>query len=392
MPPMVGRPLRPTAKLLPGDGRAHNRALVLAHLFHSGAATRSVLAETTGLTRVTVADLVKSLVAEDLVEELGAQPEGRVGKPAARVRLRSEGFNIVAMDLTDDDHIHGAVLDLTGAVFARRAAHTGGLRGQDAVDAVRDLARDLVAAAESPVLGVGVGSPGVVDPAGTVVEAPNRGWSRMPLAGRLRAALSLPVHVGNDADVAVLGELAYGGAGPDHVMALRIGQGVGAGIVAGGALIRGRGFSAGEVGHLTVVDERDGDSGDSHDPYRLGPPLPCACGRTGCLETILSAPAWRERVERLGEAERAAALEAVGRRVGIALAPVVAALDLAEIVLIGRTELVGDALASAVLESIRRRTMPATGAGLTVRTTVLGEDSALLGAVGLVLSQQLGFS
>src|SRR5690606_5910051 len=136
LPHMVGRQLRPTAKLLPGDGRAHNRALVLQHLFHSGPTTRSTLAEATGLTRVTVADLVKSLIAEDLVEELGAQPEGRVGKPAARVRLRAEGFNIVAMDLTDDDHIHGAVLDLTGTVFARRAAHTGGLRGQDAVDAV----------------------------------------------------------------------------------------------------------------------------------------------------------------------------------------------------------------------------------------------------------------
>lgn len=386
---MVGRQLRPTAKLLPGDGRAHNRALVLQHLFHSGPTTRSTLAEATGLTRVTVADLVKSLMAEDLVEELGAQPEGRVGKPAARVRLRAEGFNIVAMDLTDDDHIHGAVLDLTGTVFARRAAHTGGLRGQDAVDAVRDLARELVAAATAPVLGVGVGSPGVVDPAGTVVEAPNRGWERLPLAAHLSAALSLRVHVGNDADVAVLGELAYGGAGPDHVMAVRIGQGVGAGIVAGGALVRGRDFAAGEVGHLTVVDERDADAPA---PHSLGPPLPCACGRSGCLETILSVPALRARVEGLGAAERDAALEAVGRRVGIALAPVAAALDLAEIVLIGRSELIGEPLVSAVLETIRRRTMPASSAGLTVRTTTLGEDSALLGAVGLVLSQELGFS
>lgn len=387
---MLGRPLRPTAKLLPGDGRAHNRALVLQHLFHSGPTTRSALADATGLTRVTVADLVKGLIGEGLVEELGAQPEGRVGKPAARVRLRGEGFHIVAMDLTDDHRIHGAVLDLTGTVFARRSADTTGLRGEGALAAVRDLARDLVASASAPVLGVGVGAPGVVDPGGTVVEAPNRGWYDLPLAEHLSTELGLAVHVGNDADVAVLGELAYGGGGPDHLMVLLVGQGVGAGIVAGGALVRGHEYAAGEIGHLTVVDDRD--DGDPDDPLTLGPAGPCACGRSGCLETILSLPALRARVEGLDDDRRAQALAAVGRRVGIALAPVVAALNLAEVVVIGRTHLFDGPFVEAALETIRTRTMPVSTAGLTVRTTALGEDSALLGAVGLVLSQQLGFS
>ncbi|MCM3660262.1 ROK family transcriptional regulator [Georgenia satyanarayanai] len=386
---MVGRLLRPTAKLLPKDSRAHNRSLVLQHLFHSGPTTRTRLADASGLTRVTVADLVKDLLAAGLVEELEAEPRGRVGKPATRVRLRVEQFHIAVLDLTGGDEVHGAVVDLSGAVITRRVSHTAGLRGADALDAVQRLAGELVADAAMPVLGVGVGSPGVIDASGTVVDAPNRGWTGVPLSARLGSVLGLPVHVANDADVAVLGELAYGGAGPLDVMALHVGQGVGAGVVTNGHLVRGSNFAAGEVGHLTVVDERDGDI---HDPYRLGPPLPCACGRTGCLETILSLPALRARVEGLDEAGRSEALAAVGRRLGIALAPVVAALNVGEIVLIGRTDLLGGPLAEGMLTMVRHRTMPVTSAGLTVRTTSLGEDSVLLGAAGLVLSEELGFS
>lgn len=386
---MVAKILRPTAKVLPEDGRAHNRSLVLQHLFHLGPTSRAELARVTGLTRVTISDLANDLRDESLVEELSAKPEGRVGKPAARLRLRSEAFQIVAMDLTDDEHIHGAVLDLTGTFVGRRAAQTHGVQGQDAVNALQSLASELVDAATAPLLGLGIGSPGVIDLAGTVMQAPNRGWYQLPLAAQMSEALSLPVHVANDADVAVLGELTYGGASPDGLMALRVGQGLGAGIIVDGARVRGHDNAAGEIGHLTVVDDRDqpgpGTSG-------LGPPLPCACGRTGCLETILSVPALRARTAGLEGPERAAVLELVGRRLGIALAPVISALNLAEIVLIGPPDLLEGPLREAALDTIRNRTMPVSSERLRARMTALGEDSALLGAVGLVLSGELGFS
>lgn len=379
------RPLRPTTKVLPEHARAHNRSMVLQQLFHAGPASRADLARATGLTRVTVSDLVGDLLAEGLVAELGLRPEARVGKPGTLVGLRTEAFQIVAVDLADDEQMHGAVLDLAGEVRERRTASAQGRTGRAAVDALRALCRELVAAATQPVLGVGVGSPGVIDDDGTVVQAPNRDWYDLPLAAELSTALGLPVHVANDANTAALGEFTYGGATGSGLMVLTVGGGVGAGIVLDGALVQGHRHAAGELGHVTAVDERDGA-----DDAPLGPPLPCACGRTGCLETVLSVPALRRRVEGLTPAEADLQLAAVGRRLGVVLAPVVSALNLSEVVIRGPGDLLGGPLCAAALAAVRERTMPVISGDLELRMASLGENGALSGAAVLVLAGQLG--
>ena len=381
------RLLRATAKVLPEHARAHNRAMVLQHLFHDGPGSRADLARATGLTRVTVSDLVAGLLAEGLVSELGVRPEGRVGKPGTLVGLRTDAHQVVVVDLADDETMHGAVLGLDGAVLERRTAAVAGRTGTAAFDALVDLSRELVAAADRPVLGVGVGSPGVIDEDGVVIEAPNRGWYGLPLAAQLGAALGVPVHVGNDANTHALGEFTYGGAAGSGLLVLTVGAGVGAGIVLDGALVQGHRHAAGELGHVTAVDERDAVDGAP-----LGPPQECACGRRGCLETVLAVPALRRRVEGLSPEAAADALTAVGRRLGIVLAPVVSALNLADIVVSGPPELLGGPLLEAASATLGERTMPVVSSGLRLRMTSLGEDGALSGAAVLVLSGQLGVS
>lgn len=380
----LGQALRPTEKVLPEHARAHNRSLVLAHLFHSGPSSRADIARSTGLTRVTVSDLVADLIEEGLVAELGVRIGGRVGKPATLVGMQTEAFHIVAVDLTDDADLHGAVMTLTSDVVTRRTAPLDGRTGDEAYAVLERLCRDLLAAATRPVIGVGIGSPGVIDPNGFVVEAPNRGWFGVPLGARLTAALGVPVHVANDANTQALGEYTFGGAG-GSLMVVTIGQGVGAGIVLDGALVRGRLDAAGEIGHVTVVDERDVLVGDPA-------PVPCACGRAGCLETILAVPALRRRIAGLSPQDSDAALASVGRKLGEALAPVVSALNIAEVVLSGPEELVGGPLREAALATVRARTMPLIGQDLDIRTGSIGEDRALSGVAVLVLSGQLGVS
>lgn len=372
--------MRTTTKVLPEDARAHHRSMVLQRLFHGGPSSRADLARATGLTRVTVSDLVTALVDEGLVTELGPSPTGRVGKPATIVALRTRDHQLLAVDLTDDLVVLGAVLDLEGEIVARRSVPSDGRTGEALVDAVADLCRELVAAATRPVLGIGVASPGVVDEHGTVLEAPNRGWADVPLARLLSAELGLPVHVANDADATCLAELTYGGANGDGLLVLTVGQGVGAGIVLDGALVRGTRHAAGEIGHVTALDERD-----ASDDAPLGRPQRCACGRTGCLETVLAVPALRDRAA--GNPE---AMAAVGRRLGIVLAPVVSALNLAEVVLSGPPELLDGPLRLAARSTLRNRTMPVISEDLQLRMTALGEDGALRGAAVLVLSGQLG--
>lgn len=379
----VGRALRPTAKVLPEHARAHNRAMVLQHLFHQGPSSRADVARSTGLTRVTVSDLVSVLIAEGLAEELGVRPEGRVGKPATLVGMRTEDLHVVAVDLADDASLRGAVMTLTGVVVARRTVSLDGRTGDAAVAVLEDLCRELLAAADRPVVGVGIGSPGVIDAAGVVVSAPNRGWYDLPLAAHLAERLGVPVQVANDANTHALGEYTYGGATGAGLMVVTVGQGVGAGIVLDGALVAGRAHAAGEIGHVTVVDDRDVRAGDPQ-------PLPCACGRAGCLETLLSLPALRRATAGRSPEDSDAVLASVGRKLGLALAPVVSALNLAEVLLSGPPELLGGALRAEALATVRARTLPLLGQDLVLRMGSLDEDGALSGAAALVLSGQLG--
>ena len=125
--------------------------------------------------------------------------------------------------------------------------------------------------------GIGMGSPGKVDSqAGTVIGAYNLGWSNLQEIGKVfKSTFNLPFFIGNDANVAALGEQWQGaGKGNLDVVMFTIGTGVGGGIVANGRLVTGQGGAAGEVGHL-VVDTEYG--------------FECTCGKKGCLEAVASA-------------------------------------------------------------------------------------------------------
>jgi predicted NBD/HSP70 family sugar kinase len=369
----TGHQLRPRGKRLQEDSRRHHRALLLQHLFGDGPASRADLARTTGLTRVTVSDLVGELIAEGLVEELGAPAGSRVGKPPILVGLAADSAHIVALDLSVDDTMTGAVINLAGEVKARRELTLAGLKGDDAVAVVHRLAAELIGLADRPVLGIGVGSPGVVDAEGMVIAAPNLGWADVPLAAGLREAFRLPVFVANDANAAVLGEHTFGDTGDGGLMVIRVGTGVGAGLVLEGTLLHGSRGAAGEIGHVVV--DPDGE--------------PCACSRRGCLETLLAVPRLRRR---LAEGDPEATLTGIGEQLGAVLAPVVGTLNLQELVLSGPAELLDGPLREAADRVIRARTMPVSSEGLIVRTSTLGEDGVLVGAAVLVLAGELGVS
>jgi len=369
-----GRVLRHMVKVLPEHARAHNRSLVLQTLFHQGAMSRADLSRETGLTRVTISDLVAELISDGYVAERGTREASGPGKPAILVDLDREGHRIIGLDLSNTDRFLGAVLTLDGEIVARHDVEVPADRA-DILGVVTALARDLVADAHAPVLGVGVGSPGIVDPHGVVLSAPNFGWTDVDLEGALSRELDLPVLVANDANAAVLAEYTFGGA-PDDVLLVRVGRGVGSGLLAGGQPMRGSRFAAGEIGHVTVGTD--------------GGPR-CVCGKVGCLEAWLSVPSLEGRLAAPGT-DRDETLRDAGERLGIALAPIVGALDLSEIVLSGPRELLDGPLAESTVETLRARTLAQFHDGVQVRMTAEGEDIVLRGAAVMVLSGQLGVS
>jgi predicted NBD/HSP70 family sugar kinase len=369
--------LRTTSKSLPEHARGHNRSLVLQTLYSDRAMSRADLARATGLTRVTISDLVSELLGEALVVEQGTRDESRPGKPATLVDIDRGGFRILGIDLSAHDAFRGALLDLDGGVHDRVTVPLDGATGEAAVAIVIELARELAAKADVPILGVGVGSPGVVDLAGIVLTAPNLGWHDLPLQERRGDALGLPALVANDANVAALAEHSFGDALSD-TMLVKVGNGVGAGLIVGGTLLSGSRFSAGEIGHVVVGT----DGGEA-----------CACGKHGCLETWIAVPRLEARLAAVtSPAERDGILARAGERLGIALAPVVGALDLAEVVLSGPASLLDGPLSRAALDTLRSRTMAELHGDLALRGSALGEDIVMRGAAAMVLSGRLGVS
>ncbi|QIG38440.1 ROK family transcriptional regulator [Microbacterium sp. 4R-513] len=371
-----GRALRQGGKVLPEHARGHNRSLVMQTLFHQGAMSRADLSRETGLTRVTISDLVGELIADGFVAEKGVREASGPGKPAMLVDLDRDGHRIVGIDLSGSDEFIGAVLKLDGDIVARRQVPVPPIDG-DVVATVVALARDLVAESHAPVLGIGVGTPGVVDDQGVILTAPNFRWAGFDLETALRGALDLPVLVANDANAAVLAEYTFGGAG-DDVLLVKVGRGVGSGLLASGQPMRGAHFAAGEIGHVTVGTD--------------GGPV-CVCGKVGCLEAWLAVPPLTARLaEASDDAAREGILRDAGERLGIALAPVVGVLDVSEIVLSGPTELLDGPLAQATVETLRARTLAEFHDGVRVRMTEQGQDIVLRGAAVMVLSGQLGVS
>jgi len=373
------RALRPTNKVLPEHARSHNRALVLQTLYTAGAQSRADVARETGLTRVTISDLVAELIGEGLVVELGQREDARPGKPATLIDIDRGAFQIIGVDLSEHEVFRGAVMDLDGRIVARAELARDGATGESAAALVDALVTRLLAAATIPVLGIGVGSPGVVDPLGVVRSAPNLGWVDLPLQARLAAATALPVHVANDANVAVLAE--HGATDLDDLLLIKIGHGVGAGLIVGGRPVIGGGFAAGEIGHVVVGTD--------------GGPR-CACGKDGCLEAWLAAPRLTAQLAELDgdDVARASArdeiLREAGRRLGIVLAPVVGALNLSEVVLSGPAQLLDGVFHEAAVDTLRKRTMAEFNRDLRLRMSEQAEDIVLRGAAVMVLSGQLG--
>lgn len=370
-----GRHLRSRSKVLPEHARGHNRALVLQTLYHAGAMSRADLSRETGLTRVTISDLVAEFIADGIVIEMGVRETAGPGKPPILIDIDRVGHQILGLDLSGPHAFVGAVLSLDGDVLERREVpRPESADGDAAYAATLELARALVAASTRPLLGVGIGTPGVVRPDGVVLSSPNLGWTSFPLEAKLGADLDLPVLARNDANAAVLAEYTFGEAKADFML-IKIGRGVGAGLITGSQPLLGSRFAAGEIGHVTVGTD--------------GGPR-CACGKDGCLEAWLSETRLSDAVE-ADPTARDEILRDAGTRMAIAIAPIVAALDLSEVVLSGPADLLGGILIDAAVETLHARTLEGVFEDALIRLTAQ-DDIVLRGAAVMVLSGQLGVS
>jgi predicted NBD/HSP70 family sugar kinase len=337
-----------------------------------GPLARADIARATKLTAATVGQLVGSLLDEGIVEERGRRSAG-TGKPGTLLRIVPDARHVICLDLSDHNCFVGGVVNLAGEVVARRQAARRGRTDDAAVRLVAELAGKLLADTEEPVLGVGVGTPGIVFPGGVVQESSNLRWHHVTLADDLSHQFHVPVHVLNDANAAVLGELQFGQAAPPNLLLVKIGLGVGAGLVLDGHLIEGDSAAAGEIGHVVVDPEGE----------------KCTCGNRGCLETVVAGSRLQEQLADKGETDHARILATAGESLGVALAPVISMLNLHTVVLSGPSELLDPTFVQATTAAVKQRTFPLVGQRLETRLCSTGADDVLLGTAAVVMKEQL---
>lgn len=372
--------------------RQQNRRLVFQEIFANRGVSRADIARSSGLTRATVSTLVSDLVAEGLVRETGTGPSAG-GKPPVLLELVDDAHHLITLDLSGRE-LRGAVINLRGNTVATLEQDSPIGQGDAAVENLATAIAHLQELADAPILGVGVGSPGVVDPSGLIVEAPNLGWHRRPLGEELTTRSGLTVHVVNDSQAAALAEFS---ARPDarNLIVVNAGPGIGAGIILEGRLFRGDGFGAGEIGHISIADG----------------PL-CTCGNSGCLESIASAPvilaAIAEGIENFPEADPNEAwqrvrdlqdagdpntvdvIERAGKALGTVLAYVVGILDIHQVAIVGEIAAAGPALLESAKAELQRRVLPALAETIVLHLGTGSADLVTRGAATLVLNRELG--
>ncbi len=306
--------------------------------------------------------------------------------------------SVVGIDL-GGTNLRAGLVDASGRILEREARPTRAERGPAAViDEIAALAAS-VARGGRAAEGIGVGSPGPLDAeTGVVFDAPNlAGWRNVPLKRELEARTGLPVRVENDANAAAFGEAWLGaGRGARILVCVTLGTGIGGGIVADGAIVRGTSGVAGEIGHVTI------------DP---GGPL-CGCGNRGCVEAFASATAVvraaRERIRagersalpddpgldaaaiaaaaRSGDPLAVSVLGGAGTHLGLAASIIAHLLNPDRIVFSGGLAGAGPCLFGPLIAELERRTFPRARAALTIALAGLGDDAGLVGAARAFLA------
>lgn len=372
--------------------KTHNKQLALSLIYSESGISRADLARRTGLTRSTISDIVTELMDEGLVEEVGrAQSSG--GKPPILIDVNEDARHIIGIDLASSE-FRGAIINLRGEIKERVSLPIDDQSGEIALSLVFELIDRLLERTAAPILGIGIGTPGLMDvDKGVVITAVNLDWQNLPLGDQLQKRYQLPVCIANDSQVSALAENSFGDHDPvSNLVLIKVGRGVGAGIVQNKALYSGDGFGAGEIGHVRIDDQGE----------------LCSCGNFGCLETKISSRAIRKLVTQKLNAQKLVSredvlaayqqddpivvdvIENVAVDLARALSFLIGILNIHRIVIAGSVSEFGEGFVSAIRDNLEGGVLASLSQATEITISSLGEDIVMLGAAALILQNQLG--
>lgn len=359
------------------------------------ATTRPELARISGLSRTAITQRVGALIDAGLVIE-NEPVESTGGRPPTRLRFAAEAGLVLAADF-GVTHCRAAVSTLDGTLLAELAADKPIALGPDVIlgwaadhfDALlAEAGRDA-----ADVRGIGVGVPGPVEfRAGRAVSPPIMpGWDGVAIPQQLNGRFPVPVLVDNDVNVMATGEYgAYWRDVADDLLFVKVGTGIGCGIIVGGEIHRGAQGAAGDIGHIQIEGHRN---------------IRCHCGNTGCVEAVAGGEALARqlrdlgydcvdaravgRMVRGGNADANRLVRDAGRAIGEVLAGLVNSFNPAVIVVGGDVADAPTQLLAGVREVIYRRSTALATRGLELVASRLGDRAGVMGSVTSVLDHIL---
>jgi glucokinase-like ROK family protein len=391
--------------IAPAEDRLQGLVTVLDYVRSHGSSSRAGLVHATGLSRAVVTQRVGELIDYGVLAEgdLGPSTGGRAPR---LVRFRADAGHLLVADLGATS-MDVALADLSGTILAHVQEPCDIAAGPETIlEHVEELfVQSLGVESQAGSLwGIGIGVPGPVEfDTGRPIAPPIMpGWDRYPVRERF-AEYQVPVWVDNDVNVMAVGERRAGIArGHDNVVFVKIGTGIGAGIVVKGRLHRGAQGCAGDVGHIQITDD---------------PAVVCRCGNIGCLEALAGGGALGRDAESAGREGRSpflgrlleekGSLDAAdvargathgdptcvelltnaGRQVGHMLASVVNFFNPSLIVIGGGVAGAGDQLLATIRETVYRRSLPLATRELVVKRSELGDRAGVVGAAAIVTDE-----
>ncbi|MEU4403580.1 ROK family protein [Streptosporangium sp. NPDC023963] len=367
----------------------------LLNILRDGQArTRAELVQLTGLARSTLAQRLDALLSQQwIIPTEEAISSG--GRPAIAFTFNRTARVVLSADL-GATHARVAVTDLGTTVLAERAAEVPIDRGpEETLGWLQRTFEEMLAETghrPDEICGIGVGLPGPVEhSSGRPVNPPIMpGWDGFPVPEWLGSRLGAPVLVDNDVNIMALGEHWAARPEADHLIFVKIGTGIGCGIISDRRLHRGAQGAAGDIGHIRVASALD---------------TVCRCGNVGCLEAVASGAAMAAKLSadgvraedsrdvvhlvRGGNTHAVQLIRQAGREVGDVLASIVNFFNPSVIVVGGDISEAGEQVLAGLREVIYSRSLPLATQHLTITASELGDRAGVIGAAVMVIEHVL---
>lgn len=381
------------------QGKTVNKRIILDMIrFTPGGISRAELARKMGLTRSAISTIIDDLKGLGLVDEIEPGPTTGGRRPIL-LAINPQFGHVAGIDM-GATHLRLVVTDFSAHVLDEFEYQFSVLDGPEVcLSKINFYLAELLNRLEMDIghiSAIGMNVPGpVVATVGEVSSPPIMpGWDGYPIRSHLEKLWRIPVSIGNDAELGALGEWAYGaGRGESNLAYVKVGTGVGAGLLLNGQIYRGTTGYAGEIGHITIIENG---------------PL-CTCGNHGCLEALAGGRAIARKAREAIESGRRTQLSVIapenilaihvaaaaqrgdlvaqqivteaGMYLGIAIASLVNLFNPAMVIIGGGVSQLGDLLLEPIRKTVSERSLQSAAKAVRITSAVLGQRASSMGAV-----------